>query len=399
MRVLELHNHHQSKGGAMEVLAHEAELLRGAGHDVEEYTLPPAEEMGLPAVRSGLKAIWNGEAFRDVQQRVNRFRPDVVHVHTPFPTLSPAVFQAAHRLNVPAVTTLHSYRYSCIAGTCFRDGSICEDCVGTRLKLAGTRHRCYHNSLGASAALTMSLAVHRGIGTFHHAVDRYLTLTAFSQRLLLRDGIPADRIVVKPNSVPDPGRVAGPRDGDRYVAFAGRLLDIKGVKTMLDAWALASPRGLRLRVAGDGPLRNLVKGRARDDESIEYLGWLDEPDILSLMAGAECVAVPSEWYEGGVPLVLLRSLAVGTPVVVSNLESLCEEVVAAGAGLTFEVADALSMADVLNRLDREPALFRGMRSRARQSYLEKHSPQANLTRLEGIYSEVIAERSSAARGR
>ena len=82
---------------------------------------------------------------------------------------------------MPAVTTLHSYRYSCIAGTCVRDGTICEDCVGTRLKLPGIRHACYHDSLAATAALTLGLGVHRAVGTFHHAVDRYLTLTDFAR--------------------------------------------------------------------------------------------------------------------------------------------------------------------------------------------------------------------------
>ncbi len=126
-------------------------------------------------------------------------------MHTPFPLMSPAVFRAARAAGVPAVTTLHSYRYSCVVGTCVRDGAICEDCVGSKTKLAGVRHACYHDSRPATAALTLSLGLHRAIGTFDHCVSRYLTLTEFSRQLLIRDGFPADKIVVKPNSVPDPG--------------------------------------------------------------------------------------------------------------------------------------------------------------------------------------------------
>ena len=231
MRILQLHNHHSSLGGAMEVLAHEGQLLRDAGHDVTEYTLPAAETLGLPAWRAGAKAVWNLEAQREVSRRIAGFRPDVVHVHTPFPLMSPSVFQAAYRAGVPAVTTLHSYRYSCVVGTCVRDDRICEDCVGSRLKLAGVRHRCYHESAGATAALTLGLAVHRAAGTFHHAVTRYLTLTDFSRRLLIRDGFPADKIVVKPNSVPDPG--PGPRSPqERTVLFVGRLIDRFAIKRL-----------------------------------------------------------------------------------------------------------------------------------------------------------------------
>ncbi len=95
-----------------------------------------------------------------------------MHVHTPFPLMSPVVFRAAHKLGVPAVTTLHSYRYSCVAGTCVRDGHICEDCVGSKLKLPGIRlPRATTTACRRSAALTISLAVHRALGTFQRSAS------------------------------------------------------------------------------------------------------------------------------------------------------------------------------------------------------------------------------------
>ncbi len=241
MRVLLMHNHHASLGGAMEVLADEMALLQDAGHEVRQLTLAAAEDLGLSAARAGLKAVWNLETAREMASVLKEFRPDVVHVHTPFPLLSPAVFRVAARHGVPAVTTLHSYRYSCIAGTCHRAGSVCEDCVGSTLKLAGLRHRCYHGSLGASGALTASLLLHRSIGTFSHSVTRFIALTPFSQRLLVRDGIPAAHVTVKANSVADPGGAVPARTADPYVAFAGRLIDVKGIRTLLDAWREARP--------------------------------------------------------------------------------------------------------------------------------------------------------------
>lgn len=386
MRILQLHNHQSSLGGAMEVLAHEGEMLSGAGHEVEQYTLPAAEEMGLSALRSGAKAVWNLEAAREVSRRVATFRPDVMHVHTPFPLMSPSVFRAAHAAGVPAVTTLHSYRYSCVVGTCVRDGSICEDCVGSRLKLPGIRHACYHDSRAASTALTLGLGVHRAVGTFHRAVTRYLTLTDFARRLLIRDGYPADRIVVKPNSVPDPGAEGRREGGDRVVFFAARLVDIKGVRTLLDAWA-KRPTGLRLVVAGDGELRPLVEQRAAADPSIEYVGWLGEAEVTTRMRDAEVVVVPSQWYEG-LPLVVLKSLAVGTPLLVSDLANLSEDVIADGVGWSFGMGSAESLAEQLADIAAKPERSRGLRERARQTYVQKYTPEVDLARLERIYHEV-----------
>ncbi|MGI8625631.1 MAG: glycosyltransferase family 4 protein [Geodermatophilaceae bacterium] len=391
MRILQLHNHHQSKGGAMEVLAHEAELLTAAGHSVTQYTLPAAAEMGLSAVRAGLKAIWNAEACRDVAARISEFRPDVVHVHTPFPLMSPAVFRTAVGMGVPTVNTLHSYRYSCIAATCFRDGHVCEDCVGKTVKLPGIRHRCYHDSVGASAALTTSLLVHRRLGTLQHKIDRFLSLTGFGKRLLIRDGIPESKITVKPNSVADPGTPPGPDTAHPYAAFAGRLIDVKGIETLLAAWPDVAP-GLTLKIAGDGPLRHLVEQQAASDPSIEYLGWVSEADVGEMMGGARAMIVPSLWYEG-LPLVILRSLSFGTPLVVSNLENICEDVVADGAGIAFEVGKSASLAAVLNDVVADREGWSARRDRARASYLTRYTPTEDVRRLESIYAEVIEARS------
>ena len=389
MRILQLHNHHASKGGAMEVLAHEGSLLGAAGHDVQEYTVAATEDLGLSPLRAGAKAIWNKQAANDLNSLITTFRPDVVHVHTPFPLMSPVVFRVAHKRGIPVVTTLHSYRYSCVAGTCWRDGHVCEDCVGKKLKLPGVRHRCYHDSAAASASLTLSLGAHRALGTFHHQVSRYLTLTDFSRRLLIRDGFPADRISVKPNSVPDPGVATSRRTSERQVVFAGRLIDIKGVRTLLDAWTHV-PAGMKLVIAGDGPLRGLVEQRAAADESVEFVGWVDEDRVLELMGQAEIVVVPSEWYEG-LPLVILRSLAVGTPVLVSDLENFCEDVEADGVGWSFRVKESQSMAAQLSRLVSEPALAASLRDAARQSYERRYAPSVDLNRLETVYREVIEE--------
>lgn len=385
MRILQLHNHHAALGGAMEVLAHEAELLSAAGHAVSAYTLPAAAELGLSPWRAGAKAVWNVAAAREVKERIGRFGPDVVHVHTPFPLMSPSVFRAAHAVGVPAVATLHSYRYSCVAGTCVRDGRICEDCVGSRLKLAGVRHGCYHDSRPATAALTLGLGVHRAVGTFEHAVTRYLTLTDFARRLMIRDGYPADRIQVKPNSVPDPGWARHSR-GERTVFFAGRLIEIKGVRTMLDAWR-AVPPGMRLVIAGDGDLTPLVRERALSDPSIEYVGWLSEDEVTRRMREAEVVIVPSQWYEG-LPLVILRSLAVGTPVLVSDLENFSEDVVADNTGWSFATGDVASLTEALKRLVAAPQLAADRRAAARASYEKRYSPPVDLARLEAVYGDV-----------
>lgn len=387
MRVLQLHNDQSARGGARGVLDHEARLLVGAGHELEQLILPATSELGLSSVRAGAKAVWNVQAARETVRGIRRFRPDVIHVHTPFPLMSPSVFRAARAEGVPAVTTLHSYRWSCVVGTCVRDGRICEDCIGSRLKLAGVRHACYHDSRAATGALTLGLVLHRAAGTTHRDVARYLTLTDFMRGLMIRDGYPADRIEVKPNSVADPGTAGRRARGPRELLFAARLVEIKGVRTLLDAWARAETRDLRLVVAGDGELRPLVESAAAMDPSIEYVGWLEEEQVTSRMRDAEVVLVPSQWYEG-LPLVILRSLAVGTPLLVSDLENFSRDVLADDAGWAFRTGDPESLAKHLAMLAADPTMAAAMRDAARASYEARYSPTTNLARLERVYAEV-----------
>jgi glycosyltransferase involved in cell wall biosynthesis len=375
----------------MEVLSHERELLMAAGHTVEQFTLPPAEQLGLSSVRAGAKAVWNREAAQETASWIRRFGPDVVHVHTPFPLMSPAVFRAAKRCGVPTLVTLHSFRFACVAATCHRDGHICEDCVGRRVKFPAVQHKCYHDSAPGSAALALSLLVHRAAGTFHNDIDRYLALTSFGRDLMIRDGYPAEKIVVKPNSVPDPEAVGSPDLSSPYLLFAARLIDVKGVRTLLQAWRQLPDLGLRLVVAGDGELRHLVEAARSTDDRVEWRGWVDEPTVTGLMARAVATLVPSEWYEG-LPLVILRSLSVGTPALVSDLENISTELLEDGAGKSFRVGDASDLARAITAMWADPDTTDGMRRRARTSFERRYSPGVDARRLEALYRELISSR-------
>jgi glycosyltransferase involved in cell wall biosynthesis len=384
MRVLQLHNHHASLGGAMEVVEHERALLTAAGHEVRQYTLPPAQEMGLSAVRAGAKAVWNREAATETTRRIHRFRPDVVHVHTPFPLMSPSVFRAAKRAGVPTLVTLHSFRFSCVGATCHRDGRICEDCVGRRVKWPGVQHRCYHDSAFGSAALSLGLLTHRMAGTFHHDIDRYLALTGFARDLMIRDGYPAEKIVVKPNSVPDCASVGSPDTERPYLFFAGRLIDIKGVRTLLEAWRRVRHPSLRLVIAGGGELSGLVEDAAARDHRIEWRGWVDEDAVTGLMSRAMATVVPSQWYEG-LPLVILRSLSVGTPVLVSHLENISKELLEDKAGWSFRMGSSRDLAETITTVASDADTATRLRQQARASFEMRYSPAVNLRRLEGLY--------------
>ena len=105
---------------------------------------------------------------------------------------------------VPVVMTLHNYRLTCANAMLFREGAICEECVGGSSKNA-VRHGCYRDSRIQSAIAVGTVELHKRLGSWTDGIDRFITLTEFQRNVMLRAGLPAEKLVVKPNFVSDPG--------------------------------------------------------------------------------------------------------------------------------------------------------------------------------------------------
>ena len=108
------------------------------------------------------------------------------------------------------------------------------------------------------------------------------------------------------------------------------------------------------------------------------------------MRDAEVVLVPSQWFEG-LPLVILRSLSVGTPLLVSDIENFSEDVIGDGVGWSFETGDVRDLAGHLSMLAKYPERSAALRRAARTSYESRYSPQVDLVRLEDVYHELAGK--------
>ncbi len=179
---------------------------------------------------------------------------------------------------------MHNYRQVCSPGTYFRDGHGCTECRGRLIGWPGVQHACYRGSRAQSAVMAAALAIHRPTW---RGVDRYLALSSALAGHLLAFGIPESRIVVKPNSVPDPGPVV---PGGSGFLFLGRFSPDKGVDMLLDAWQRHPVGALGpLRIAGDGEHRPLVEAAAAARADISYLGNLDRSGVLAALRSAAVV--------------------------------------------------------------------------------------------------------------
>lgn len=389
VKILQIHNVQTHRGGADAVIDREADLLRSRGHEVVQWFIETQKELSKSKVGAAFKAIWNREACRSISRLVAAECPDVAHVHTPFPLLSPAVFRKLHQLKIPTVVTLHSHRMVCVNALLQRNGQPCEDCVGHKVPWPAIRHRCYHNSLVGSCVMAGSLALHHAAGTFANCIDRYIALSDFARQRLIRTGFPDSKIIVRPNFVPES---PGPGSGEsNNVVFVGRLVAEKGILTVLKAWKLLE-NPPELVVIGDGPLRESLE-RASSGRNIRFTGWLQPSQVSDLMAKAALVVFPSEIYEAG-PLVLLEAYSRGTPVLASDIGNFSDQVIEDVTGKLFRTGDAKHLAAKVSSLFETPSLLTQLRPGAYEEYQQKYTPGVSYERLMSIYSDVISERSA-----
>ncbi|GAA3349633.1 glycosyltransferase family 4 protein [Amorphoplanes nipponensis] len=313
MKVVVAHNRYREAipSGENVIVDTEIAQLTAAGIEVLPFQrasdsigeLPLAQKALLP-----LSPILGRAAQRDLAELLRRERPDLLHLHNPYPLLSPSVVRTAHAHGVPVVQTVHNYRQVCSSGLYFRDGHNCHDCRGKALGWPAVVHRCYRGSAAQSALMATTLAVHRPTW---RSVDRYIALTGRIADHLRDYGIPDERIVIKPNGLPDPGAPEPPGDGFLYAA---RLSPEKGLALLLDAWRRHPDGELGpLRIAGDGELRPLAERAAAERADVTYLGALDQAGMASeRRAASVIVAVPT--WDDVLPTVILEAMAAGRPV-------------------------------------------------------------------------------------
>lgn len=381
LKVLQIHNRYRQRGGEDVVAEREAAALRRAGHRVAELRVRNPGS-GADAVGKLLLAPWNPSSYQSVQRACRDFEPDVAHVHNTWFRLSPSVIDSLTSRGIPTVVSLHNYRLMCINGMLLRDGRPCERCVGNSPG-AGLRYACYKNSHIASAIAAATLSLNRSKGTYA-PVKLFLANSRFLRDRYVAAGVDARKIMIKPNPAPDPGPRTIPPQNSDLLLFVGRISEEKGVRFLVDVWNKATTQGLRLKIVGDGPLREVLE---RKNPTIEFTGRLDTDDVLAEMLRARCLLFPSLSYEAN-PLVIIEAFAAGLPVLASNRGAMTEALGPIGAEWVCSPGDLDDWLRGLLLIGDDDRVERAGRL-ARKAFSESYSSEVVLDKLERAYERAM----------
>ena len=383
MRVLIVHNHYgdHAIGGEGLVVQAEAALLRSYGHDVQVYERSNSEILrrGLFGQIKSLGGIgWSGEGYAAVSDEIQAFRPDLMHVHNYKYLLSPSVFAAAQHHGVATVLSLHNYRLICPAGQFMRSRVPCEDC------LDGFPYRMLYRRCSGWNVVKSLCQLHLHLSTKRRGlltpwVDAYISLTEFGRSRFISAGIPECRIITKSHFVEDPGFQPSGDTCHGSAIYVGRLSREKGVDALIDAWRdIQYP----LKVIGDGPLMSSLRRIA--PRHVRLLGAMSRPDTIEELRESDFLIFPSLVYES-FGLVLLEAMALGKPIIATDLGPRREIVADGGTGFLYCPSDRHGLQNKSRALIKHSDLRLRMGLEARSRYLAYYTPERNLPQLLNVY--------------
>jgi glycosyltransferase involved in cell wall biosynthesis len=328
-------------------------------------------------------------------------QPELIHLHAFTRGVSLRLAREAKRRGILVIFSYHTATASCQRGTLLRWGKdICEGLLSTH-----TCARCSLQARGLSKPLsfalgTMAPSIGRHIGeagmsgrswtalrmtelvqvrhsAFHNLmteVDHVVALSDWVKDLLIRNGVPADKVTVSRQGLCHEGSrsEASARDlGCLRVAFFGRLDPAKGVHILIDALATIPDARIRLDiygvVQGDGgrEYAERLERTAAHDSRITHHNPLPATDVTMTLQGYDLLAVPSQCLETG-PMVVLEAFAAGVPVIGSNLGGIAELVTDGVDGILIDGGSSASWAKVLERLSVDRTMLERLRSNVRQ---------------------------------
>jgi glycosyltransferase involved in cell wall biosynthesis len=386
MKILIVHTYYQQKGGEDAIFQQECNLLS----ETEEVKgIHFHNKGGWKGALMFLVSIWNIGIVSKIKKEIKEFKPDVIHIHNWHFAIGPQVIRMIGKSDIPLVLTLHNFRLLCPSGTLLHNGKLVTESVKAKFPWNAIRSKVYRNSVIQTFWLAFIVWLHRKIGTWK-LVTRFIVNTNFSKSLHEDStlNLQSDRFVVNPNFLYPP--VKKDIEREKHFLFVGRLAEEKGITILLTAFEKS---GYQLHIAGDGPLKQLVEENCRKNFNIQYLGRLDKEEVLESLQNCTALVFPSIWFEG-MPMTIIESFAVGTPVIASNLGAMASMIKNGYNGLHFEAGN---VNDLLQQLHFWSALPEEEKQQyylnSVKDYEETYSPRKIRDGLLTIYQSAIREKT------
>lgn len=369
MRILQINNYNNLRGGSEKVFHVSIELLKKEGHDVRYFSVASSEAFSLcdgvevevkpwsqrfgilDKLKGVCNFIYNKNVANELEELIKQFDPQIVHLHIFYGALSNAVIDILRKYHIPMVQSVHEFRLVCPAYTCLDPKhNICVECATAKYKFSCIKKRCIKSSAPLSLIAACECFIRDKYFNYQKNISAFIMVSKFIEEIHLQyypDIKDKSFQMYNSINIEDYSRfVSNSMNEDKYFLYFGRLSYEKGLNTLIDVF-LDNPH-LKLRIAGTGPIENKLKERVNGENAsnIEFLGFVSGDNLRSLIAEAYFTVVPSEWYENN-PLSIIESFALGTPVIASRIGGIPELISNGSSGYLHDPKSKESLLKVL----------------------------------------------------
>jgi glycosyltransferase involved in cell wall biosynthesis len=179
-------------------------------------------------------------------------------------------------------------------------------------------------------------------------------------------------------------RYRPPRKPVRTLFCATRLSREKGLQFLIHAMAALLKQGhdLELRLGGDGPAKAELQQLATEmglSDRVHFLGYLTEDGVVRELDSSDLFVLPS--FAEGIPVSAMEAMAIGVPVIATNIAGTSELVEDGKTGLLVRPSDAEALANAIIRMIGDHAFRLSAADLARQKVVEEFDVDKETSKL------------------
>ncbi len=399
MKILLVNKFHYLKGGSEKYYFDLANLLKENGHEVAFFSMQDEKniktdckeyfvensDMNSKNIFKALDVIYSKKNKKAMEKALDDFKPDIVHLNNFQRQLSASIIKPIKKRNIPIVFTAHDLQAICPAIVMLdNEKNICDKCINGKY-MNCIKGKCVKNSSLKSLLGAIEGKYYRNKKIYTKQIDKIITPSKYFKTMLVKDGVKADRVEILHNFI-DVDEYSAKIEDEGYAFYYGRLAKEKGIFNLLNA--INKVKNKKLLIAGEGPDKEKIEKYIIENnlkQNVKLLGYLKTNQIKEYVRKARVIIVPSICREN-CPYSILETLAIGRPIIGSNLGGIPELVVNNECGYIYN--DEKTLIEKLEKLLNDEALAKKMGENAKKIANEKFSKDAYYSKIITLYEQL-----------
>lgn len=400
MRILLVNKFHYLKGGSEKYYFELAEMLKEHGHEIAFFSMKNekniktknkeylTEEINLNGGNK-LKAfniICSKDNERLMEKALNEFKPDIVHINNFQRQLSASIIKPIEKKKIPIVFTAHDLQAVCPNSAMLRNERICEECKNGQY-INCMKYQCTKGSKLKSILSVLETRYYRK-HKIYEKFDCIISPSSFVGNKI-KEELPGIKRIEAIHNYIDLNQYSNCETQDEgYALYSGRISEEKGIINLVKAFQ--SIQNGVLYIAGDGPEKQKIEKFIKEnnlEHRIKLLGYLNSETMKKTLASSKFLVLPSIWYEN-CPFSIIEALAIGKPVVASNIGGIPELIEDGTNGYLYQYDNIEKLKEALNKMFETNEYFE-LSKNAKESAKLKFSKDKYYKELIKIYEEVL----------